>query len=204
MRGTGFILAVLIFQAVAAAPADDYRIDPARSEVRIHVGKAGALSFIAGHTHEVAGRIERGTIDVDRSDLSRSRIHLAIATSSLKVSPQGEPPADVPKVQQAMDGEQVLAVGRYPEVIFDSTSVALADPASSAADVTVTGRLTLRGVTNPATVRVHATFDGGTLTAAGRFSIRQTAFGITPIKVAGVVAVKDTLDIEFSIVARRP
>jgi hypothetical protein len=41
------------------------------------------------------------------------------------------------------------------------------------------------------------------LTATGRFSVTQSAFGIKPISVGGVVAVKDALDIEFSIAADR-
>ncbi len=53
------------------------------------------------------------------------------------------------------------------------------------------------------TARVHTSLDGDTLNASGRFSFKQTAFGITPIKVAGVVAVKDALDVEFSVVACR-
>ena len=32
----------------------------------------------------------------------------------------------------------------------------------------------------------------------------QTAFGIKPISIGGVVSVKDTLDITFSIAVRRP
>jgi hypothetical protein len=51
-------------------------------------------------------------------------------------------------------------------------------------------------------VPVHAVLDGGALTATGRFQVKQTDHGITPVSVAGVVNVKDALDISFTIVAR--
>jgi polyisoprenoid-binding protein YceI len=57
-------------------------------------------------------------------------------------------------------------------------------------------------VTRPVTVPVHLELAGGTMTATGRFSIKQTTYGMTPITVGGVVAVKDTLDIRFSITAQ--
>lgn len=187
---------------VSSTPSGAYAVDAANSRVRVHVGKAGAFSFM-GHTHEVMGRFERGSIEVEPSDPSQARVHLAIATASLKVSPEGEPPADVPKVQEAMAGDKVLAADRFPQVIFDSTAVEVLGRDASGIDLNVAGRLTIRGVTNPITARVHAAFAGGALTASGRFTVKQTAYGITPIRVAGVVAVKDALDVEFTIVARR-
>jgi hypothetical protein len=47
-----------------------------------------------------------------------------------------------------------------------------------------------------------ARIDGDTLTATGKFTIKQTDFGIKPISVGGVVKVKDDLNINFTIVAR--
>jgi hypothetical protein len=44
---------------------------------------------------------------------------------------------------------------------------------------------------------------GSSLIANGRFAVRQTEFGIKPISVGGVVAVKDKLEIAFSITAQR-
>jgi polyisoprenoid-binding protein YceI len=73
----------------------------------------------------------------------------------------------------------------------------------SALDLMVTGRMTIRDVTQAITVPVHADIRGDAITATGRFEIKQTAYGITPITVAGVVSVKDALDVRFSIVAQR-
>jgi len=184
------------------AVTQTYRVDPARSQTTIHVGKAGAFSFIAGHTHEVSGPIENGSVDVDLDNPPRSSIRLAIATSELKVSAQGEPAGDAPKVQEAMESGNVLDVAHHPRITFESTGVTLKSRRGPVLDVTVTGALTIRGVSQTVTVPVRVEIADGSVTAAGRFVIKQTAFGIKPISVGGVVAVKDTLDIEFSIVAK--
>src|SRR4249919_2044984 len=80
-----------------AAGVQTYRVDSAKSSATIHVGKAGAFSFVAGHTHEVVGPIESGSVDVDVEAPSRSHVKLVIAASELKVSAEGEPYGDAPK-----------------------------------------------------------------------------------------------------------
>jgi hypothetical protein len=39
------------------------------------------------------------------------------------------------------------------------------------------------------------------VTATGRFALKQTDYGIRPVSVGGVVSVKDSVDISFTIVA---
>ena len=187
----------------ADAATEAYRVDAARSRVTIAVGKAGAFSFIAGHTHEVSGPIESGAVELDSDDPSRSQIRIVIAASALKVTGANEPPDDRPKVQQAMEGDKVLDVARYPRITFESTGVTTKRRDGAMLDIVVAGRLTIRDTTQPVTAPVRVELRGRELTANGRFAIKQTAFGIKPISIGGVVAVKDALDIAFSITARR-
>jgi polyisoprenoid-binding protein YceI len=184
------------------AASNGYQVDPAKSKVTIAVGKSGAFSFL-GHKHEVSGPVESGSIDVDPGNLSGSRVSLAIATSSVKVSGADEPPEDRPKVQEAMESDQVLGVSRYPRITFESTGVTGGQPGTATLDVVVAGRLTIRDVTRPVSVPVHVQLGDHSLNASGRFSVRQTEFGIKPISVGGAVAVKDRLDITFSVAAER-
>jgi polyisoprenoid-binding protein YceI len=185
----------------ARAGAQTLTIDPASSTATIEVGKAGMFSFAAGHTHEVRGPIEIGTIDFDAHDAGRNRVDLVIGSSALLVSPKGEPPDDVPKVQAAMQGEKVLDSARFPKITFTSTGVSGVREAASF-DATVTGTLTIRGKSQPVTTIVHVQRTASALTATGHFTIRQTAFGIQPISVAGVVKVEDELKIAFAITAK--
>jgi hypothetical protein len=57
----------------------------------------------------------------------------------------------------------------------------------------------VRDVSEPVTAPVRVDIADSVLTATGRFSIKQSAFGIKPISVGGVVAVKD----DFSISAKQ-
>jgi polyisoprenoid-binding protein YceI len=184
------------------AASDAFQVDPARSRVTIAVGKSGAFSFL-GHKHEISGPIESGSVDIDPGNLSGSRVRLAIATSSLKVSGADEPPEDRPKVQDAMESDKVLGVARYPRITFESTAVTGGQPGTPTLDVVVAGQLTIRDVTRPVSVPVHVQLGDHSLSGSGRLSVRQTEFGIKPISVGGAVAVKDRLDITFSVAAQR-
>jgi hypothetical protein len=98
--------------AHVSGASQTFQIDAAQSRTTIHVGKAGVFSFVAGHSHDVAGPIESGTVEVDPAAPEGARIRLAIAASELRVSAAGEPEGDAPKVQEAMDGAKVLDVAR--------------------------------------------------------------------------------------------
>ncbi len=141
----------------------------------------------------------------DPADPSHGDVRLEFDAAAIRITGKGEPPGDVPKVQQVMLSEQVLDAARYPKITLESTSVAVASGRSAGAtmfDLTMTGKLSLHGVTKPFNAPVRVVLDGATLTATGKFSIKQTDFGIKPISVAGVVNVKDALNLTFTIVAR--
>lgn len=189
---------------VRAANPRTFTVDPGSSHSLIEVGKSGAFSFVAGHLHEVEAPIASGVVHLDPADPSHADVRLEFDAAAMRITGKGEPAGDVPKVQQVML-EQVLDVRRYPKITLESTSVSAAPAKTAGAtmfDLTITGRLSLHGVTRPFTAPVSVHLDGATLTATGEFSIKQTDFGITPISVAGVVNVKDALNLTFSIVAR--
>jgi len=196
---------VLCLGLAAAVPrraaTRSLRIDPARSHATIAVGKAGAFSF-AGHTHEVTIPAVDGTVTVDSDDMTHSTVRLEIDARSLKVTGKDEPPKDVPEIQQAMLSDKVLAVERYPRILFQSTGVKVEKRAGTALDLIVAGVLTLHDVARPISVPVHAGLEAHALTVSGRFQVKQTDHGIKPVSVGGVVNVKDALDITFAIVAR--
>jgi polyisoprenoid-binding protein YceI len=193
---------VAIVAVVRGAAARSYTIDASRSRATIEVGKSGVFSFAAGHTHEVIASSVTGTITADISDLARASVHVTIDAAVLKVTGKGESADDVPKVQETMAGPQVLDVQRYRTITFASTSVAVKNQAGTTLDVLVTGQLTLHNVTRPITVPITVRLEGNTLTATGRFPVKQTDYGIKPVSVGGVVSVKDAVNVSFTIVGR--
>ena len=58
----------------SGARVQSFAVDRAQSRALIQVGKAGALSMFAGHTHEVMVPVMTGVINVDSQDLSRSQV----------------------------------------------------------------------------------------------------------------------------------
>lgn len=157
-------------------------IDSANSTITIHVGKAGLFSA-AGHEHEVKAPIEQGAVD----DSGPGRVSFTVRASRLTVQPE----SDQAKVQSTMQSD-VLQSDKYPEIKFESTSVR---PAGNEG-WSVTGNLTLHGATKPVTVQVRK--ENGAYKGEAR--LKQTDFGIEPVKVAGgAVKVKDELKIEFVI-----
>jgi polyisoprenoid-binding protein YceI len=186
--------------AFAAGPRT-FNVDTEHSRALIAVGKSGAFSF-AGHTHEVEAPLTSGVVRLDGDALARSTVRLEFNAAAMRVSGKGEPPGDVPKVTEAMLGPQVLDVKKYPSIVFESTSVT-ARGALPALDLTVAGKLTIRDMTKPVTAPVAVKVDGSTLTATGKFTIKQTDFGIKPISAGGgAVKVKDELTITFTISAK--
>jgi len=170
------------------------------SRVLINVGKSGAFSF-AGHTHEVEAPLKSGIVHLDLDDPAHSDVRLEFDAAALRVTGKGESASDVPKVTETMLSEMVLDVSRYPSITFESVSVTAKGP-PTALDLSVTGKLTVRGKTMTVVAPVGVKVAADRLTATGRVVIRQTDFGITPISVGGVVRVKNELDITFTIAAR--
>ena len=179
-----------------------YSIDSSQSSATIEVGKSGVLSFAAGHTHEVVASRIAGTMTFNSADPTRSTGQVTIDGSALRVSGKGESADDVPKVQATMSGAQVLDVEHYPTITFTTTSIVIKANQGTTVDAMVTGRLTLHNVTRSITVPVAARIEGQTLIATGRFALKQTDYGIEPVSVGGVVSVKDTVNISFTIVGR--
>ena len=134
---------------------------------------------------------------------SRSDVRLEFDTAAMRVTGKGESKDDVPKVQQTMESDKVLDVARYPRITFESTGVTAKRRDGGALEADIAGRLTIRDVMQTVTAPVHVDFGDGVLTATGRLTVKQSAFGIKPISIAGVVSVKDALDITFVVVAPR-
>jgi polyisoprenoid-binding protein YceI len=182
-------LTLLASGVLAAAPAYGRTLpfDVQQSKMTVRVYKQGMFSFLADD-HEVNAPIASGSYD------NEARIiELTVDATKLRVLDPKLPPQKRDSVQANMLGPEVLDVAVYPAISFHSTMIDDADPNRW----TVTGTLGLRGQAHLIAVRVlrkDATHFTGSAT------IRQTAFGISPIKIAGgAVSVKDAVTVEFSI-----
>jgi len=180
-------LLLIVASVSMLAVAVDKPIDVKRSTIRIHVGKAGAFSA-AGHEHWVAAPITSGSLDP-----SPPHISFRVESSKLQVEPDKDVSAEKQAEVQHTMQTQVLESDKFPEIAFQSTAVQQMSPETW----DVTGNLTLHGQTHPVRTTVRKEQDA----YVGRCQLKQTDFGIRPVRVAGgVVKVKDQLDIDFSVV----
>jgi polyisoprenoid-binding protein YceI len=169
-----------------AVNAQQRAIDTQKSVMTVRVYKAGMFSAL-GHDHEISAPIERGMVDT-----TARRVELHIKAGALRVQDRGVSEKDRTEIQSTMLGPEVLDAESHPEIAFQSTR---AEPINEDS-WRVVGDLTLRGQTQPVTVEVRKTGDH----YVGSSRLKQTEFGIKPVKVAGgTVRVKDEIRIEFDI-----
>jgi polyisoprenoid-binding protein YceI len=175
--------------AVSILAAQDRAIDPERSTITIHVGKAGLLSA-AGHEHWINAPISSGLVNE-----TSSRVEFTVETAKMRV--KADPKIDAKteaQIQKDME-EMTLDIAHFREIKFLSSRVE-----KTGDQWNVDGTLSLHGVSKP--VRVNVARVGEAYT--GRVTIKQTDFGIKPISVAGgSIKVKNEVDVEFMIFGRR-
>lgn len=204
MGRTRALLPLLLAVSVSAAAAAErrYTVAAGESAVRIHVGKGGLFGF-AGHTHEVAAPGIEGTVTADPADLARSSVSVVFAAAALEVTGRGEPARDVPKVQAAMVGPEVLDAARFPSITFRSRSVTGKEVSAGVYDLQVAGEIGLHGVARSLTLPLRVEVSGDKLTASGKTVLRHTDFGMKPVSAgAGTVKVKNEIGVDYRIVAR--
>ena len=180
---------IIAFSA-ALLTAQDKPIDVQRSTIAIHVGKAGLFSA-AGHEHWVNAPIAEGILN----DSDRPSVEFKVLAASMQV--KADPKIDAKtqaEIQKDMQ-EKTLESAAYPEIVFRSSSV----QKKTNGEWKVNGELRLHGITRPVVVAVQQRGNAYT----GRATLKQTDFGIKPIRAAGgMVRVKDEIEIEFHIVPR--
>jgi len=183
-------------------------VDPAASEIRLLVYRAGPLARF-GHNHVIAGGV-RGEIWAG-SGAAESGFRLEVPVESLAVDPPAaraeegkefaaEVSAEARQGTRAnMLGGEVLDAARYPLIRIES--VALTGPRWNP---TVFARATLRGATRDLQFPAAVAQDGDRLTVIAGFRVRQSDFGITPFAaLGGGLQVRDAIDVRIRLTARR-
>jgi polyisoprenoid-binding protein YceI len=186
----GFLAFAILASAMAWAPPAYGRpraVDLQHSKMTVYVYKQGAFSFLADN-HEVNAPLLSGSYDGETKT-----VELTVDAAKMRVLDPKLPAQKRDSVQTNMAGPQVLDVARYPTISFHSTKIDDSNPNGW----TVTGDLTLHGQTHPVTFQVRKV-DAARFT--GSATIRQTTFGITPIRIAGgAVSVRDDVEVKFEI-----
>jgi polyisoprenoid-binding protein YceI len=201
----GTVLRSVVMAAMSlgafAAQAKTLQLVPGESQVRIHVGKSGLFSEFA-HEHDVSAPAFSGEVSWNKSDLSDGKVTATFDARRMTVIPEHEP-KDAPKVQATMLGPEVLDTAKFPRIRFSSKQVTSKPGASGEVQLQVTGELELHGMIRPITVPLRVEVGNGILEASGSVVLRQTDFGIKPIRLAGgAVTVPDEITVQLKLIAR--
>jgi polyisoprenoid-binding protein YceI len=193
-------------EPVAAAPAADYKLNPAASTLYVVVLKDPS-TFAAGqaHDHTIGATGWSGTVHWDPSNANACKINITVPISGLKVDPPGYrakagiDPEEVSDSDKAtitgnFSGKNQLDAANYPNITFQSTGCIQ----QTGNKYTVTGTMGMHGKTRPTTVSMNITADGTNFKASGRFDANHTDWGITPFS-AVFGAVKNLNKLTFVI-----
>ena len=186
----------------AEKTAAHYAIDVRRSTFTLQAFSTGMLSAF-GHNPKIAVRDLQGEAQFVPSGttLQDAQVQVTIRADSLEVIDDISD-KDRREIQRQMY-EEVLETDRFPEIRYDCSRVTV----SGSADrywAALNGELSLHGETHSLPISARVAITGDTLRASGEFSISQSQFGITPVKVAGgAIRLQDEVKCSFDIVAHK-
>ncbi len=188
--------------------APRFVIDPAASELRLLVYRAGPLARF-GHNHVITGPVQ-GEIRAGEG-AAASGFRLDIPVASLVIDPpaaraeEGEEfAAEVSDparlgTRENLLGKDLLDAEEHPLIRIESLALA-----GTRGNPTVSARATLRGAARDLRFRAAVTQQGDVLTVTASFRIRQSDFGISPFStLGGGLQVRDAVDVRIRLVARR-
>lgn len=117
------------------AQPGNYKIDPAHSMAYFEVGHAGGISRFMGRFKDISG-------DVVVDAPEKSKVKVAIKVDSIDANHEG--------LEKHLKSPDFFNAVQFPLMTFDSTAVKLA----SSGEGTLTGNLTLHGVSKPVTFKL--------------------------------------------------
>jgi polyisoprenoid-binding protein YceI len=197
MKTTYTILFFLLLAArVGSAEAGLYEIHPGdQARMELTVEKTG---FLSGKKHLFTFSRYEGRLLFDRERPEVSTITLSIEAGSVSCHDTWLSMKDLRKVQEYAL-KDMLAVDRYPQIIFRSVAIKRID----SNQYEVQGTLTIRDITKPAVAMVSLRAgSNGDLPVEGESRLRLTDFGLKPPTAAlGTIGTKNEMSFHFVLTA---
>jgi polyisoprenoid-binding protein YceI len=178
-----------------------YIIETKGSTFTVKAFATGLLSAL-GHSPTIALPDFEGEIFLNPDAVEQSSLRMVIHSASLTVTDDiGK--KDREEINRRMHDE-VLESDFFPDIVYECSRVSASKTGEGQYWAALTGELTLHGVKHSQPVSARVSLNGGTLRAAGDFSIRQSDYEIRPVSAAGgTVKLKDELKLSFDISARK-
>jgi polyisoprenoid-binding protein YceI len=107
---------------------------------------------------------------------------------------------DKAKVESQLVSPEVLDANRFPEIRFIANRLVVSSQKTDELEGTVSGKLSLHGITRPLEVPVRIWRRGNAQVVLGKVSFKQSDFGIAPLrKAGGAIAVEDRVLVDFAV-----
>jgi polyisoprenoid-binding protein YceI len=185
----------------AAVQADRYIIDSRASRFTVQAFAMGLLARM-GHNPVIGIRDFSGELQFNPDKLEAGSFRLVIKSASLSVQ-NDISDKDLREIERLMN-QEVLEAAKFPEIVYEATSISVTKMSDMLCSATLNGNLTLHGVTRNQTIVVRVALLGSMLRASGDFTLDQTDYNIKLVSVAGgALKLKDELKFSFEMVARR-
>ena len=182
-------------------PADRYVIDCRASRFTVQAFATGLMARM-GHNPIIGIRDFSGEMQFNPDKLEAGGFRLVIKSASLSVQ-NDISDKDLREIERLMN-QEVLETAKFPEIVYEATSISVTKMADMLSSATLNGKLTLHGVTRSQTIVVRVALLGSMLRASGDFTLDQTDYNIKLVSVAGgALKLKDELKFSFEMVARR-
>ena len=183
----------------------EYKIDPANSELRILVYRAGALANL-GHNHVMVNHDLIGSVQIADS-ISASSFALTVPAEGFVVDDaqarheEGEDfPGDIPLEAKAgtrrnMLSAAVLNAAEFPQITVKSLALT-----GSLDALRAELEISAAGHSSKISAPLSLQGDAQHVTAIGSMELRQTALGLAPYSLmGGALQVQDAMQLKFKI-----
>ena len=185
--------------AKMATKAPAYAVQPQLSTLgwegkAVTHGHNGTISFTSGELLVQGNALVGGTVTVDMKSLK--------ATDIKDAESQG-------KFVGHMTSDDFFGVEKFPTSTFKITSVAPIKGAAKDADnATITGQMTIKGVTQTISFPANVGVKDGVAAASGKVKIDRTKFGLkygskSFFDSIGDKAINDDFDLTFNVIAKQ-
>jgi polyisoprenoid-binding protein YceI len=175
-------------------------VDAQVSRFTVQALATGILSAM-GHNPTIGIRKFTGEVAFSSEAQEARGFRLSIDAASLSVQDDISD-KDRSEIERIMR-EQVLEVGKYPEIRFDASVIPITRVTDSLYSAAINGNLSFHGVRKSKVVTARIARFGEMLRASGDFILKQSDYGIKPVIVAGgALKLKDELKFSFEMVAR--
>jgi polyisoprenoid-binding protein YceI len=177
-------------------------LDPSQGKFIAHAHRGGLLWF-KGHDHYLAARKFSGEVEMTPEQITPASLHLAVEAASLEETSS----AFTDQQKQIINKEVkdiVLQPERYPQIVFQSSSVNAKRISAGQYELEILGDLSLHGVKKRIKIPTKLNLSGNDLRATGEFSIDRDDYKVKATSAAhGLVRVKNKVTFEFDIVGQR-